>query len=269
MSQFYENLTHRTALVTGAETIARISSAKIIIFGLGGVGSWCAEALVRSGVINLTIVDSDVVCATNINRQIQATSENIGKIKSDELKKRLLSINPEAEIVSINSAFREETQDNFNLESFDYVVDAIDSLKNKVLLIELCLAKKINFISSMGAGARSDPSKIRISTLAKTNNCSLARAVRQRLRKKRVSEGFLCVYSEELAVKPAIESACGTDGCACSCSHGSGNQSEDWCSLKKQINGSLVHITGIFGFFLAGAIIQDLMGKKNFSIPKK
>ena len=154
----------------------------MIIFGVGGVGSWCAESLVRSGLMNLTIVDSDIICPTNINRQIQALAGNVGESKVEELKKRLLEINPSAAIMARHAAYDENSCAEFDLPSYDYVIDAIDSLKNKVLLMEQCLANRVKIYSSMGAGAKTDPSKIRIGFLSKTKNCPLARAVRRRLR---------------------------------------------------------------------------------------
>ncbi len=263
-NSFYKNLTHRTELVIGTENIERLYRSNILIVGVGGVGSWCAEALVRSGVVNLTIVDSDIICTTNINRQAQANSKSVGKLKVNEMKKRLLEINPDANILAINKAFTEENHAEFEIEKYDYIIDAIDSIKHKVFLIEICQRLKKKFISSMGAGARTNPLKIKVAKLEKTVNCALASIVRKRLRQKRLKVNFLCVYSDEVPVKPAIAAMCAGGDCVCNCDREKINSEEnsnaiDWCSMKKQINGALVHITGVFGFTMAGIVIQDLI----------
>lgn len=139
----------RTELLLGNETVERIAQRRIIIFGVGGVGSWCAESLVRSGISQLTIVDSDRVCITNINRQLMATTKTIGQVKVEALKERLLTINPSAEIVALQKIFTEETAHEFQIETYDYIIDAIDSLKDKALLIELACQTKAKFFSSM------------------------------------------------------------------------------------------------------------------------
>jgi len=264
MNDFYENMTSRSMLVIGEKALARLSKTRVILFGAGGVGSWCAEGLVRSGCTDLTIVDSDIICPTNINRQLQATAKNIGAVKVEELGKRLLEINPSAAITPLHSAYDERTCRSFNLGSYDYVIDAIDSLQDKVLLIEQCLASRATLFSSMGAAAKTDPTKIRIDLLSRTTNCPLARSVRQRLRKKNIAGDFLCVYSEELPVSPPPDAARAQED------NPRGPGPEDFCAghddapvdrrgAKKRINGSLVHVTGIFGFMLCGLIINDMV----------
>lgn len=264
MNNFYENMTHRTVMVIGEKALEQLSKTRVIIFGVGGVGSWCAESLIRSGLADLTMVDSDIICPTNINRQIQATAKNIGALKVEELGKRLLEINPSANVASLHTAYEERTSKKFDLGSYDYVVDAIDSLQNKVLLIEQCLASRATLFSSMGAGAKTDPSKIKIDLLSRTKNCPLARNVRQQLRKKNISKDFLCVYSEEIPLDPASETICGSSDCPCALDREKfcAEHDEapiDWCGTKKRINGALVHITGTFGFMLTGLIINDLI----------
>ncbi|MBP7735059.1 MAG: tRNA threonylcarbamoyladenosine dehydratase [Spirochaetes bacterium] len=266
MNSFYENMTHRTLMVIGQKALDRLGTASVIIFGVGGVGSWCAESLVRSGLLNLTMVDSDIVCPTNINRQAQALARNVGESKVEEMKKRLLEINPSAAITARHGAYDEKSCDSFDLKSFDYVIDAIDSIKNKVLLIEQCLEKGVTIYSSMGAGAKSDPSKIRIDLLSRTKNCPLARTVRRRLRQDSASTDIPCVYSEELPVQPAAETVCGSGDCPCARDRAKfcADHDEapiDWCGMKKQINGALAHVTGTFGFMLAGMIINDIMAR--------
>jgi len=246
----YRDITSRTELALGSDVCGKLFDAKILIVGVGGVGSWCAEALVRSGVKNITLVDFDSVCATNINRQAQAHSENVGKAKVDEMKKKLLLINPSSSIEVFNTIFSEENYNEFDIESFDYIVDAIDFVKHKVFLLKLCVEKNKKIISSMGAGSRTDPSKIRLSTIAKTQNCSLAKAVRNALRKENVSLNIACVYSEEIPVRHFE----------------SGKPFDDEGRLaKKIINGSLMHITASFGLMISGAIIRDAAGIEKIS----
>ena len=267
MNNLYQNIIHRSEMVLGTPAMERLSVARVIIFGVGGVGSWCAESLVRTGIKKITIVDSDIICPTNINRQIQATSFNIGKSKVEELAVRLRSINPEAEITAVHAAYDEASFSGFNLPSYDFVIDAIDSLKNKVLLLEQCVAGGVTVYSSMGAGARNDPSRIKIDLIANTKNCPLARRVRKMLRDRNVIADILCVYSDELPVDPAVETLCGTGDCACVYDRDNfceENESGavDWCSMKRQVNGALVHITAIFGFMLAGLVVNNIAHRK-------
>ena len=209
--------------------MSRIAEKRVIVFGVGGVGSWCAESLVRSGIKYLTIVDSDVVCTSNINRQLMATTETVGQVKVEVLKERLLSINPSAEITAIHEFFTAETAESFHLDTYDYIIDAIDSLKNKAHLILMACQTEATFFSSMGAALKLDPTHIKIAEFWKVQGDPLARV----LRKKFKHEGqyparkFLCVYSDEL-IEP-----------------------------KGEGKGSLVHITAIFGHMLAGLVVQD------------
>ena len=157
-----EGIFNRTELLLGKETTGNIASKRVILFGVGGVGSWCAESLIRSGIHHLTIVDSDRICTTNINRQLMATTETVGEVKVEALKKRLLSINPEAEITAIEQVYCAETADSFHIETYDYILDAIDSLDNKVLLIRRACETQATFFASMGAALKMDPLKINI-----------------------------------------------------------------------------------------------------------
>jgi len=258
MNQTISNLRHRSEMVIGPTAMRSLNSVNIIIFGVGGVGSWCAEALVRSGAQNLTIVDSDIICATNLNRQLQSTSENIGNIKVDELQKRLLSINPTGNFKAINKVWDKETKDQFELEKYDYVIDAIDSLQNKLLLIEEAIRLNKKIFCSMGAGAKVNTSKIKKAYLKDTKVDPLAREVRTQLQKRGNKTKIPVVFSEEIPILPQVESFCGT--AACSCTKDRSEQTVDWCAKKKRINGALVHITGIFGLTLSSMVIQDLMG---------
>ena len=254
-------LFHRAELQLGKAAMSRIQSARIIIFGVGGVGSWCAEALVRTGVRRMTIVDSDVVCATNVNRQLQATARNVGLPKVDELRKRLLEINPEVEIEALKIMYDEKSCDQFDLGSYEYVLDAIDSLKNKVLLLSRCLEAGVKVYSSMGAGAKLDPTRIRTTTISKTKHCPLARVVRKRLRQNGVEGEIVCVYSEEPPMENQGRTFCGSATCACP-----DKDEENLCLSKARINGTLAHVTGAFGLVLAGLVIQDVVADTNAQI---
>ena len=227
----------RTELLIGDEAMKRLSSKHVIIFGVGGVGSWCAESLIRSGIRQLTIVDSDVVCESNINRQLMATTKTIGQAKVDVLRERLLSINPNAEITALQQVFNEETAESFHMGNYDYVVDAIDSLKDKALLILMACKENVGFFSSLGAALKMDSTRIRVTEFWKVSGDPLARALRKRFKHngQYPSRKFLCVYSDELLQNLGEKTDRG--------------------------NGTLVHITAIFGFTLAGLIVQDAVQK--------
>ena len=238
----------RVELLLGKEALNQITSKRVILFGVGGVGSWCAEALVRSGIMHLTIVDPDRVNASNINRQLPATQGTIGQLKVDVLKSRLLEINPEATIEALAKIYTEEASASFNLNSYDYIVDAIDTLTHKAhLLLEACKTDAIVF-ASMGAGLKMDPTRIRIAEFWKVKGCKLASALRQRFRKtEKPSKKILCIYSEEMLRNK-----------------GDNHEIEERevegviSSYKPHTNGAMLHITGIYGFMLASLVINDI-----------
>ena len=258
---------NRAQLLLGSDAMERLNSIKVIIFGVGGVGSWCAESLVRSGISHLTVVDSDRVCITNINRQLMATVKTVGQVKVEALKERLLTINPMAEIDARQQIFSEETADSFCLDSYDYIIDAIDSLKDKRLLIEMACNTKAVFFSSMGAALKMDPTRIKVAEFWKVEGCPLARALRQRFKrlKRKPARKFLCVYSDELLENKGHKASCGTEKCMCpKAKNGPGDAAllnHEWCSSKAQINGSLMHITAIFGMTIAGLVVKDAVGR--------
>mgnify|MGYP006326641451 FL=1 len=258
---------NRAQLLLGSDAMERLNSIKVIIFGVGGVGSWCAESLVRSGINHLTVVDSDRVCITNINRQLMATVKTVGQVKVEALKERLLTINPMAEIDARQQIFSEETADSFCLDSYDYIIDAIDSLKDKRLLIEMACNTKAVFFSSMGAALKMDPTRIKVAEFWKVEGCPLARALRQRFKrlKRKPARKFLCVYSDELLENKGHNASCGTEKCMCpKAKNGPGDAAllnHEWCSSKAQINGSLMHITAIFGMTIAGLVVKDAVGR--------
>ena len=258
---------NRAQLLLGSDAMERLNSIKVIIFGVGGVGSWCAESLVRSGISHLTVVDSDRVCITNINRQLMATVKTVGQVKVEALKERLLTINPMAEIDARQQIFSEETADSFCLDSYDYIIDAIDSLKDKRLLIEMACNTKAVFFSSMGAALKMDPTRIKVAEFWKVEGCPLARALRQRFKrlKRKPARKFLCVYSDELLENKGHNASCGTEKCMCpKAKNGPGDAAllnHERCSSKAQINGSLMHITAIFGMTIAGLVVKDAVGR--------
>lgn len=259
---------NRAQLLLGSDAMERLGNIRVIIFGVGGVGSWCAESLVRSGISHLTVVDSDRVCITNINRQLMATVKTVGQVKVEALKERLLTINPMAEIDARQQIFSEETADSFCLESYDYIIDAIDSLKDKRLLIEMACQTKAVFFSSMGAALKMDPTRIKVAEFWKVEGCPLARALRQRFKrlKRKPARKFLCVYSDELLENKGHNASCGTEKCMCpKAKNGPGDAAllnHEWCSGKAQINGSLMHITAIFGMTIAGLVVKDAVGQR-------
>ena len=240
-----DQIFRRAELLLGEEAMERIAQRRVIIFGVGGVGSWCAESLVRSGIRQLTIVDSDRVCITNINRQLMATTKTVGQAKVEALKERLLTINPSAEITALQQIFNEETAENFSLNTYDYIVDAIDSLKDKALLILMGTqlpASKL--FSSMGAALKLDPTRIKVTEFWKVQGDPLARALRKKFKHygRFPEQKFQVVYSDELL-----------DNRGCPADEGE----EPSQFNKPQTNGTLAHITAIFGFMLAGLVIQD------------
>ena len=236
----------------------RLQRIKVIIFGLGGVGSWCAESLVRSGVCHITLVDSDRVDVTNINRQLPATSSTVGQVKVDVMKNRLMDINPDAEIMAIRRFYTEETADEFDLSQYDYVIDAIDSLKDKALLILRATNSGAKLFSSMGAALKVDAGKISVAEFWKVQGCPLAAALRRKFKRSGQfpRRKFKCVYSPELfrnrGVQPEKYVLNGNIDV-------NNLDSVDMNAIKAQINGTIAHTTAIFGFRLAGLVIEDLL----------
>lgn len=237
-----KDIFQRAELLLGNDVMNQIASKRVIVFGVGGVGSWCVECLVRSGIRRITIVDFDSVCTSNVNRQLMATTATIGRVKVEALKERLLQINPQCEVTDLQKVFTEETADEFCLDQYDYIIDAIDSLKDKVALIMRACQTSAVFFSSMGAALKMDPTRIRVAEFWKVRGCPLGSALRKRMKRAQLkpTHKFQCVYSEELldnvGTQPEPES-------------------------KKQTNGSMSHITAIFGFTIAGLVLNDIRDK--------
>lgn len=250
----------RLALITGPEVLDALSRTRVLVFGLGGVGSWCAEALVRSGVGRISIVDSDAVCVTNINRQAQATSATVGRLKAEALRDRLLEINPRCEVTAVAGVFSQETAPSFGIENADYVIDAIDSLTNKLDLIEYTAGAGTILFSSMGMAQKLDPSRLKTGDIWETQGCPLARLVRQGLRKRGFRGGVTVVYSEErLPLHPGVPVSCGAARCLCPPrNRGESGAPVEWCSSKKVINGSAVMVTATAGMILASLVVRNV-----------
>ena len=242
------NTDGRTALLLGEDVMEAMAQQRVILFGVGGVGSWCAESLVRSGIQHLTIVDSDSVSETNINRQLMALQSTVGQPKVEVLRRRLLDIRPQADITALQAIYSADTASSFHLGQYDYVIDAIDSLENKAHLICTATASSATLFSAMGAALKLDPQRIRVAEFWKVKGCPLARALRNKMKRSHVfpAKKFQCVYSEEVLPNRGHYDAIDTD---------------TWTAQKAQVNGTVCHAVAIFGFTLAGLVIQDIYNK--------
>lgn len=257
-----QQIFHRSRLLMGDAPLQRLHDIRVILFGVGGVGSWCAESLVRSGVKHLTIVDSDRVNISNVNRQLMATTETVGQVKVEVLKERLLSINPEAKITAIQDIYNAENSESFRLNEYDVIIDAIDSLAEKAHLLLTASRTDALLYSSMGAALKMDPTRIQVAEFMKVRGCPLGRALRKKMKHQKVrpAKKFLCVYSDE--VLPNLGEA-DVDGYEPTIAESTTTQegredllSHNWNERKAQINGTMSHITAMFGFMLAGLIVQ-------------
>lgn len=236
-----DNWTQRTELLIGKEGLEKLRKSAVLIVGLGGVGGIAAEMICRAGVGRMTIIDRDVVSNTNINRQIAALNSTNGELKSRVIADRLKDINPELDLTILSEWLNEENTEKILDEGkFDFVVDAIDTLSPKVFLIKLCVEKDVRIVSSMGSGAKIDPSKVMITDIAKTNYCPLAKAVRQRLSKLGIKQGVTVVYSTESADKNSVIL---TDGEL----------------YKKSTTGTISYMPALFGLYLASHVIRELI----------
>jgi len=253
----------RLELLVGADCLRALSGASVALFGVGGVGSWCAEGLARSGIGKLTIVDSDVVNPSNINRQLPATPATVGRPKVEVLGERLREINPNAEITALQRVYSWEVRDEFDLGGYDYVIDAIDSLSSKVeLIINACKAGAALF-SALGAACKVDATRVRVSSIWKSDRCKLGRFVRKRLRKRGFNGDFLCVWSDEGAFVNDGSIDAGNEPIDTDCDDNAvdGVDTAADAPANKTINGSLVCVTGVFGFVLSGLVVNDIINK--------
>lgn len=234
----------RTELLLGKSNMDRLQNAKVIVFGVGGVGGYVVEALARSGVGTLTLVDNDEVSLTNINRQIIAAHSTIGKPKVQVAKERVLDINPQAIVHTYQTFYLPENAEQFRLEEYDYVVDAIDTVSGKIGLIVQAKEAGTPIISSMGAGNKLDPTAFRVSDIYQTKVCPLAKVMRRELKKRGIDQCKV-VYSEEMPLTPDAEVAA---ACMEECEN----------SKKRQLPGSIAFVPSVVGLIIAGEVIKDI-----------
>lgn len=231
----------RTALLLGEEAMEKLKGSRVAVFGIGGVGGYCVEALARSGVGTLDLIDDDTVNITNLNRQIIATHDTIGMHKVDAAKERVLSINPEAKVNTYKTFYLPETAGEFDFTQYDYVVDAIDTVTGKLMLVQAAKEAGTRVISCMGAGNKLDPTAFEVADISKTSVCPLARIMRKELGKRGIKH-LKVVYSKELALTPAPA------------------EEEGGAHPKRQTPGSNAFVPAVAGLILAGEVVKDLAG---------
>lgn len=243
----------RTQLLLGSEGMEKLRNSKVAIFGVGGVGSFAAEALARSGVMNLVLVDDDNICLTNINRQIHATTKTVGKDKVEVMKNRILEINPRCNVEVHKAFYSKDTAEDLIKDDYDYVIDAIDTVSSKLDMAERCSNKGIKIISSMGAGNKLDPTRFEVTDIYKTSVCPLAKVMRYELKRRRVKK-LKVVYSQETPIKP-VDSQMNSCKSNCICPPGA----DRTCAAKRQIPGSISFVPSVVGLIIAGEVIKDLI----------
>jgi tRNA A37 threonylcarbamoyladenosine dehydratase len=251
----------RLELLVGEAGYGQLKNARVAVFGLGGVGSYAAEALARAAVGDLTIVDYDLVCATNVNRQLHAMIGTIGKPKSEVMAERLRKINPHGRVVAHQTFYNADRADDLlagpDGRGYDYVLDCIDNVTAKLHLIATAHGRGMPVISAMGAASKLDPTRIRVGDISETQTCALARDVRKELRRKYgITEGIKAVWSIEKPVAPAPEVAACPVKCICPPTHEKGVND---CEQKNQINGTISYMPAMFGLMMVGAAVQDLL----------
>lgn len=246
----------RTELLLGKEGMERLCHARVAVFGIGGVGGYTVEALARSGVGTLDLIDDDKVCLTNINRQIFATRKTVGQYKVDVARERILDINPKAEVYTYKTFYTPETADRFDFSQYDYIVDAIDTVTGKLELVEQAQKAGTPIISCMGAGNKMDPTAFEVTDIYKTSVCPLARVMRRELKKRGIKK-LKVVYSKEPAMTPIDDMAisCRTH---CICPPGTARK----CTERRQVPGSNAFVPSVAGLIIAGEVIKDLSGVK-------
>jgi tRNA threonylcarbamoyladenosine dehydratase len=242
----------RTEILIGKTALEKLCESKVLIFGIGGVGSFTAEALARAGVGHLILVDYDEICLTNINRQLHALHTTIGQAKVDVMKKRILEINPKAKVEAVKEFFSAENAERFFELKPDYIVDAIDTVSGKVSLAKECLARGIPLIASMGAGNRISAENYRITDISKTSGDPLAKAMRKLLRKEGITKGVKVVYSPDLPLTPLPSEADCRSNCICP-------GGDAHCAIKRQIPGSISFVPSVVGLLMAGQVVNDLI----------
>ncbi len=244
----------RTELVYGKEAMERLSQARVAIFGIGGVGGYVAEALVRSGIGQLDFIDDDKVCLTNLNRQIIATRKTIGKYKVDVMEERALDINPDCIIHKHKCFYLPDTKDEFNFADYDYVVDAIDTVTGKVQLVMQAKEAGTPIISSMGAGNKVNPALFEVADIYKTSVCPLAKVMRRELKKRGIKH-LKVVYSKEKPREPIEDMAISCkENCVCP------PGTERTCTQRRAIPGSTAFVPSAVGLIIASEVVKDIVG---------
>lgn len=243
----------RTELLFGKDAMERLEQSRVAVFGIGGVGGYTVEALVRSGVGAIDIIDDDKVCLTNLNRQIIATRSTIGKYKVDVMKERILDINPNCKVEAYKCFYLPETKDDFDFSRYSYVVDAVDTVTAKIQLVMEAKEKNVPIISSMGAGNKLNPAEFEVADIYKTSVCPLAKVMRRELKKRGVKD-LKVVYSKEQPIRPIEDMAisCRTN---CVCPPGT----EHKCTERRDIPGSNAFVPSVVGLIIASEVIKDLV----------
>ena len=245
----------RTELLIGKDGEEKLKSAKVAVFGVGGVGSFVVEGLVRAGVGNIVIIDDDKICLTNLNRQIMATRKTIGKYKVDIMKDRILEINPDANVETYKEFYMPDSDTKIITDDLSYVADCVDTVTAKIEIIMKCKEANVPVMSAMGTGNKLDPTRFEITDIYKTSICPLAKVMRKELRKRNV-DSLKVIYSKEEPIVPVseAESSCKTN---CICPPGTKRK----CSIRNQVPGSISFVPSVAGLMIAGEIIKDILKK--------
>lgn len=254
--QNHETWCSRTEILLGTQALKNLEKATVAVFGIGGVGGYVTEALARSGVGNLELIDHDTVSVSNLNRQIVALHSTIGKYKVDVMKERILDINPKIRVTAHKCFYLPETAGKFDFSKYDYVIDCIDTVTGKLQLVEAAKAAKVPIICSMGAGNKLDPTAFEVADISKTSVCPLAKVMRREL-KKRGIKGVKVVYSKEEPVESKLHSQ-KNDGV----SENGLTKDNDGCGRRKSIPGSCAFVPSAAGLILAGEVIRELAAKE-------
>lgn len=242
----------RTELLLGKNALEKLKAAHVIVFGVGGVGGYVVEALARSGVGAIDVVDDDKVCLTNINRQIIATTKTVGKYKVDVAEERIKDINPDCAVTKFKTFYLPETADMFDFSKYDYVVDAIDTVTGKISIVVKAEECGTPVISSMGAGNKLDPTAFKVADIYKTSVCPLAKTMRRELRKRGIKK-LKVVYSEEEPIRPLDE---GESSCRNNCICPKGTKRK--CTERRDIPGSVAFVPSVVGLIIAGEVVKDI-----------
>ena len=242
----------RTQLLLGKEAMDKLKNSRVAVFGIGGVGGYVCEALVRSGIGAFDLIDDDKVCLTNLNRQIIATRKTIGRYKTDVMKERMLDINPDIEVRLHNCFFLPENASDFPFDEYDYIVDAVDTVTAKIELVMKAKEMNVPIISSMGAGNKLDPSAFCVSDIYKTKMCPLAKVMRRELKQRGVKK-LKVVYSEEKPIRPVEDMSISCRN-HCICPPGAQHK----CTERRNIPGSVAFVPSVVGLIIAGEVIKDL-----------